>query len=142
METSKLASRVLPRFVAGGTPNNGPLEGFDVFDDTAPSEVSSFNQEGVVRHVGENPAMLDAMGLIKSPGLQDLVAPVAVFLFRRKRAWMVLADADNESGAVKAGKRAQANLVARKSLSASDTYLDVLGLYVVYRGGYVRLCNV
>lgn len=132
MNNSNLVSKIASRFNAAQSLGACPTVGAQAAseDDDSRAQVS--------QHVGENPEMLDARGLIKPAGLAKL-SYQAVFYFRKKKAWMVLADVVTKREAERLGKQVQKNLISKRHLGASEPYLYHIPLFVAFSGGHVEL---
>jgi len=79
--------------------------------------------------------MLDATRLLK-PRTLAAIDPQVVFYYQRSRAWELRTS--SESIAQKVVAKAQADLIPKTKLTASDPYLHQLELYVSYPGGFVQ----
>jgi hypothetical protein len=105
---------------------------FNFFDDVdeAPARVSQLSE--LERALGESSQLSDAAAVIKPAGLSLLSTP-ALHYFRKNRGWAVTVNpgVDLERAATKLF----AELIARRSVGASDPLLHDHTLYVLHDGG-------
>jgi hypothetical protein len=95
-------------------------------------------EEVILVVLKEEPSLLDATKLVKPAGLR-VIGREVISYFRRNKAWLFETHEASKSSAERAGKVAQANLISKTILTASDPYLHQLDLYVTYQDGWVKL---
>ncbi|MFA5053123.1 MAG: hypothetical protein WC565_03630 [Parcubacteria group bacterium] len=90
----------------------------------------------VIRLLGEEPTILSPSRVLKPAFVAKLPDQWnAVHYFQKRRAWMLLSD--SRGSAEKLAASAFKNLIAKRSLTASDPFLHDKTLYVAYPDGYV-----
>lgn len=86
-------------------------------------------------YLREERQMLDATRLLK-PRTLGVIEGDVVYYYRRSRAWEIRVR--DKATAEKVVTKAQADLIPKSKLEASDPYLHQLELYVSYPGGFVQ----